>query len=221
MVTVDDDVGIGGQLAGALRIYPHQNDTGGFFIAVLEKFAVDDGKGDRRRSKHAPRPVAEVVEELDAEPLLAELEARFGVPRQVFAEVVIFRSSAKRASIAGRGLELPPKPATWALGMPFFSTKSKFPRPASAMARKLGRHAKRNVVDFDDAQIAELLTRREVRLAAAQAAACEGEGYVLARYRGFVVTVARFLADGEGGVVRGAIPKQWAQTLDDGDPETS
>ena len=188
---------------------------------MLEKFTVDDGKGDRRRSKHAPRPVTDVVDPLDAEPFVATLETRFGIPRQVFEDLVIYRSSAKRASIARRGLELPPKPPVWALGMPFFSTKSQFPRPASAMARKLGRHVRRNVVDLDDAQIAELLTRREVRLAAAQAAACEGEGYVLARYRGFVVTVARFLADGDGGVVRGAIPKLWTQTLANEDPEMS
>jgi len=204
------------QLAGAMRIYPHQNDTGGFFIAVLEKSAADAGADEVRRAKHKPRPVAEVVEGLDAERFLAELEARFGVPRRVFDDVAIFRASAKRASIAGRGLELPPRPPVWALGMPFFSTKSAFPRPASALARKLGRLARRNVVDLDDAQIAELLTRREVRVGAAQASACEGEGYVLPRYRGFVVTVARFLADGDGGVLRGAIPRLWTQTLADG-----
>lgn len=205
------------QLAGAMRIYPHQNDTGGFFIAVLEKFSAgDDGKSDRRRSKHAPRPVADVVDRLDAESFVAELEARFGIPRRVFEDVVIFRSSAKRASIASRGLELPDKPPMWMLGMPFFSTKSQFPRPASALARKLGRLARRNVIDLDDAQVCELVTRREVRLGAAQAAACDGEGYVLPRYRGFVVTVARFLADGDGGVVRGAIPKLWTQTLTNG-----
>ena len=36
------------------------------------------------------------------------------------------------------------RPPVWAVGIPFFSTKAKYPRMASAMARLLGRHARRN-----------------------------------------------------------------------------
>jgi 16S rRNA C967 or C1407 C5-methylase (RsmB/RsmF family) len=38
---------LSGELRNALRIWPHQNDSGGFFVAVLEK------TGDRGRARHA------------------------------------------------------------------------------------------------------------------------------------------------------------------------
>lgn len=211
-------------LADAMRIYPHQNDTGGFFIALIEKLA--DGGGPRREDpKDAPTVASEEAARLlDPEPFFAELERRFAIPRRALADDVVIRSSSKRASLVRRRLELPARPEPWALGMPFYSTKRKCPRLASAMARRLGRHAKRNVVDLDEAQKEDLVAHREVRLHPRQAARLDGEGYVLPRWRGYVVTVAVYRTNGDGGVVRGLIPKLWSQVvsddgLEDGDGE--
>ena len=52
-------------LKKCLRILPHQQDTGGFFVALLEKTAllpwekeIDDKVIARKNSKHGPRAVA-------------------------------------------------------------------------------------------------------------------------------------------------------------------
>lgn len=207
-------------LANALRIYPHQNDTGGFFVALLERLEVERERERRSDPKNAPRIApSEVVEEIDPAPLLTEMEERFGIPREALADDVIFRSSSKRASIVRRDLELPARPDPWAVGIPFYSTKRWLPRLASGMARRLGHLARRNVIDLDEAQIEALVLHREVRLHPEQIRLLDGEGYVLPRYRGWVVTVARFRDEGDAGVIRGLIPKLWSQVMDNGEAE--
>lgn len=207
-------------LANALRIYPHQNDTGGFFVALLEKLGVDRDRERRSDPKNAPRIApASVVRPIDAEPFFAEMEERFGIPRRALDGDEVFRSSSKRAAIVRRDLELPARPDPWAVGIPFYSTKRRLPRLASAMARRLGKAASRNVIDLDDAQIGDLVLHREVRLHREQAARLDGEGYVLPRFRSWVVTVALFRREGDAGVIRGVIPKLWSQVLGNGESD--
>ncbi|MCP4658660.1 MAG: hypothetical protein GY856_24885 [bacterium] len=150
---------------------------------------------------------------VDPEPCLALLEERFGIPREIFDDYVVFRPNAKTVWIADRRLRLPPRPDPAAVGMPFFHTRARYPRPTSAAAMKFGRHATRNVVDLDAQQVRELVAQRDVRLTSEQERSLTGTGYVFARYRGIVLTVGLYRAQEEGGVLIGAVPKSWSAVV--------
>lgn len=150
---------------------------------------------------------------VDPEDCLALLEERFGIPREVFAAYVVFRPNAKTVWIADRRLRIPPRPEPTAVGMPFFHTKSRYPRPTSAAAMRFGRHATRNVVDLDEDQVRALVAQRDVRLTCEQERSLSGTGYVFARYRGVVLTVGLYRSEQEGGVLIGAVPKSWSSVV--------
>lgn len=69
----------------AMRIYPHQQDTGGFFIAVLEKLSEFKARPEAESKKVQPKPlVTSLVDEIEAkaadgEPLGEKVEALDGV----------------------------------------------------------------------------------------------------------------------------------------------
>ncbi len=162
------------------------------------------------------RSVAEVVDVVDPEPWLAILAERFGIPRRIFADHLVFRARASGLSIARRDLELPRRPEPAAVGIPFFYFGMRHPRPTSAAAIRFGAHAERNVVDLDERRVTDFVFGREIPLRDEDAARVDGAGYVLGRYRGNVIGLGHCREDEEGGLVlKGMVPKSWASQLDD------
>ncbi|RMF57818.1 MAG: RsmB/NOP family class I SAM-dependent RNA methyltransferase, partial [Calditrichaeota bacterium] len=82
----------------AIRIYPHQNDTGGFFIAVLEKVA-DARRPHRIARKNGDTPHNTRVREGETSRWMAWLEARFGVPPTELAAYKVVETNAKTLSL--------------------------------------------------------------------------------------------------------------------------
>ncbi|MCP3963453.1 MAG: RNA methyltransferase [bacterium] len=206
----------GEQLEKAMRVWPHHNDTGGFFVAVIEKSADATDK----RPGQPPREVAEVVEEVDPEPYLAVLQERFGIPRSLFEGHLVFRKkngrkTAGRLGIVRRDLRLPRRPEPLAVGIPFFHAGMKYPRPTSAAAVAFGHHARRNLLDLDDRRVMDFVFGREIRI---DEALIDGPGYVLGRHRGDVIGLGVCRHRDGALVARGMVPKAWASQIDDVGP---
>ncbi len=202
------------QLEMAMRVWPHHNDTGGFFVAVIEKLG-DKGSGQE------PRPEAEVPE-ADPTPCFALLEQRFGIPAAVFDDYLALRANASTLSIFRHGLDVPQAPSPRAVGMPFFYTKMRHPRPTSAAVLKFGDLATRNVLELDDRaspqrganeRLMDFVFGREIVLD--EGDAVDGPGYVIGRHRGCVAGIgACWRRDGEL-VLKGMVSKAWAAQIED------
>ena len=74
------------ELDRALRLWPHHNDSGGFFIAVLER--VEDA-ASTPRPQPSPEPLVE-----EREPWLSQLEQRFGMSPASFEDYIPKRCSS-------------------------------------------------------------------------------------------------------------------------------
>lgn len=187
-------------LAHAVRVWPHHNDTGGFFVAVLEK--APDAPAppflppvEEQRPEHlAPREV-----------WLTYWEETYGVPPTAFAELLLLQRAQKRVDVVSAGHVPPVRPRPEAMGVPLVHTKSATPKPTTAAALLLAPHASRRVVDLTDAQVEAYLRREATPLTAAQRASCTGGGYLLVRYRGFGLGTA--LCRGER--LESLFPKGW------------
>ncbi|WP_456427217.1 RsmB/NOP family class I SAM-dependent RNA methyltransferase [Rhodocaloribacter sp.] len=184
------------------RLWPHHNDTGGFFVAVFEK-----SPGAEAPSPASP---AALPEPIDPGDVLPPLEARFGFPRSAFEDCVFFRPNDKYVSVVARDHRPPAKPLPEMTGMYFLKTALRHPKPTTQATMHFGHAATRNVVTLDAEKLGAYLDRREVRLTATEAARCEGFGYVLVRHRGHTYGVGLFRPEGAGGRVESLFPKTWA-----------
>ena len=225
------------QLELAMRVWPHHNDTGGFFVAVLEKLAKvkrrapGQGAGDRPSLRgrsptteglgQGPPPLAgalgAVANAVEAEPCLALLEQRFGIPRAAFDDYLAFRSSSRILQIVRRDLRVPPAPESVALGMPFFHIDMHHPRPTSATVVKFGAHATRNVLDLDQDRMMDFVFGREIPLTGDDAARIDGPGYVIGRGRDCIVGIGRCRRQDGKLTVQGMVSKAWAEQLEEPD----
>lgn len=168
------------------------------------------------------------------------VEERFGVPPEIFDPYLAFQPNSKNLWIVRRDLEVPVRPEPHTLGMPFFYVNMRFPRPTSAAAVFLGRHATKNVYDASDDDLPSLIHRREIPLDAEAAAEIDGRGYVLLRHRGLSLGLGFYRPFGDetpegvadkdaraleevdpeegGGWLRGMLPRSWKVRSDVPEP---
>ena len=193
-------------LVHALRVWPHHNDTGGFFIAVLEK----SPEGWTRVPPQAPL-LREARPEwvVDPSPWLRVLEERFGIPPEAFADYTFLRTGKQGIRIVSRDHRPPLRPAPDAVGMLFMHTKGRFPKWTTAAVLTFGHLATRNVVEVTRRQLEAYLRREDISLGREQAAACSGRGYVVLRHQGVTVGLGLFHPDNGGGTVASLFPKGW------------
>ena len=201
-VTEWEDASFPDDLRLTSRIWPHHNDTGGFFVAVLEKSPAAEAP--------SPAPPAAFPEPTDPGEVLPPLEARFGFPPSAFEDCLFFRPNDKYVSVVARDHLPPAKPLPVMTGMYFLKTTLRHPKLTTQASMRFGHEATKNYVTLDEEKLHAYLDRREVRLTATEAARCEGFGYVLVRHRGHTYGVGLFRPENGGGRLESLFPKTWA-----------
>ncbi len=165
----------------ALRVWPHHNDTGGFFIAVLEKSA----EGWTSRPPDAPLLTALWPDRVvDPAPWVDALCERFGFPPEVFAPYLFVRMSSRGLHLVTADHRPPARPRPDAVGMLFLHTKGRTPKITTAGALAFGHWATRNVVELDEGQLEGYLARDALELRVEQVDRCTGPGFVIVTFRG-------------------------------------
>lgn len=185
----------------ALRVWPHLHDTGGFFVAVLEKGGdpapVDDDRGE-----------VHVFEEADRNRWLDPVIERFGLPEAAFESLRPIHRGRSTIALVAKDLAPPACPEPRAAGLPFLHAGMRDPKLTTAAAMAFGALAARNVVDLDRERAEAYVARRDQDLGAA--AAVTGPGYVVVRWQGVALGVGWFRpAAGGGGLLRSLFPKRW------------
>jgi len=220
-------------LRQALRVWPHQRDTGGFFVAVLERSheapisstTARTGRRERPASSHdgtvsqggpvghssaQPRPRQSItpalVDSEERRSLLDPLEERFGVAPEQFAAFRIFRPGRKSVYITSADQD--PETSVDTLGMRFIHTNSR-PTMTTAAAIRFGDLATINAIELDSEQLRAYLRREDLPLTHAQVNACAGTGSVIVRYRGFSIGLGLYHAT--SNTLESHYPKAWAR----------
>ncbi|NHZ71887.1 MAG: RNA methyltransferase [Aquificales bacterium] len=189
----------------ALRVWPHQNDTGGFFVAVMEKFADPRSMADNALVEESQA----LVVTGEREPWLSILSDRFGIEPANFDDYVIFREGRKGVYITNANQQptLKPKPDT--IGMLFMRTDGKYPKLTTAAALQFGYLATKNVIDLQPEQVQMFIGRQDFDIGAAQVQNVSGTGYIVLRYKGFVAGLGVYRE--HLGLVESLFPKGWAR----------
>lgn len=158
----------------------------------------------------ADRPRFEPV---DGQAIVDKLVYHFGIAPSVFEGFVWVRPSRRYLvllSAEADGLEtLNPFTA----GLPFVRMGMKAPKPTTAAACWLMKHARRNIMNVRAAQAAHFMARRSFQADPTQQAGCTG-GYVLIRHGAFPLGLGHLHV--ETGDVSSYVPKHVARSVDAG-----
>lgn len=174
------------RLSRTLRVWPHLNDTGGFYVAVLRK---DDDAPDPQA---APPTLREVGGVEDAEWRPAILD-RFGIDPAVMADLTVFRRNKKTLWVANGDLRpVGAELGECGTGLPLLRTQMAVPKLTTAGAAALGAHATRNVADVTADNADRYFRRWESQLSPEESSKCDSTGYVLVRCDGLITGVARY-----------------------------
>lgn len=143
------------------RIYPHQNDTGGFFVASIEVQAQAEESLERdaliargwRQVKDLPRP--------QEEELYQWSEDVFGIGPERYDGLRFVQTSRRHASALCESLLIPPTRVEVS-GLPVFHTKGRLPHFTTAAALKWGHLAARQRFELQSEAEVDLFYRGEL-----------------------------------------------------------
>lgn len=197
-----------------LRIWPHLNDTGGFFAAVLEKLGPvtpegNDGRGEPPTAGEPDFPGMAGSQQFHASDdagLREFLTERFGLPDTALADVVLLEKPDKQLFLAAKD-HRPPILPDRTVGLPILHLKGRLPKMTTAGAVALGRVATRNAVDATVDQRDAYAARRSFDVRDDQTKNLDG-GWAIVRYEGFPLGLGLFRK--ETGIVESFFPKHLA-----------
>jgi NOL1/NOP2/fmu family ribosome biogenesis protein/23S rRNA U2552 (ribose-2'-O)-methylase RlmE/FtsJ len=190
-------------LSHARRIWPHHNDSGGFFMAVLEKAPTANA------SAVLPAVTKAYAAQLQTAEWVPIAVERFGLPADWFADYIILRWSKRGAYLVNSAHQVAPKPRPDSIGMLFMRADSKFPKLSTGAALLLGPLATRNLIDLDQDQAQRYFRRETFPVSTSQLERCTGTGYVLLRYASHHVGVGLLRQGAQ--TVESMFPKGWSR----------
>lgn len=196
-------------LAQTMRIWPHQNDTGGFFVAVLEK------------SINSPIPPGCETEiplyrpsgtGFPLENSIHKCCERYGIDPAFFSDYTCFQQSQKGPYLVTADHRPPSAPAPDACGVMFLRTEGRYPKLRTGAVGQFNRFITRNYIELTATQQYAYLRREDLDVTAEQCRYCTGPGHVALRYKGFGLGLGFFDPDSETGLlkIRNYYPKGWA-----------
>jgi NOL1/NOP2/sun family putative RNA methylase len=170
-------------LRHASRIWPQQNDTGGFFVAVLEKVI---------SNQYSVIGEDYLVFNEEREPWLEIVTERFGIDPAVFADFDIVRWSKRGVYLVSRDQQLPIEPRLDSPGLFFMRDSGRYPKMTTAATMLLGQHATRNRIELTTEQAQAYLQRQTITPTKALTVDYTDTGYVTLCYRSYPLGLGVF-----------------------------
>jgi NOL1/NOP2/fmu family ribosome biogenesis protein len=192
-------------LQNAIRVWPHPNDTGGFFMALLEKAVCNQPSAVSESPASNPQPTAPI----EREPWITKQCDRFGFSQELFAEYEILRTSKRGIHLVNSDHLLIHKPTPDSIGMLFMRTDGKFPKLTTAAAMLLGQHATQNSVEITSEQAASFFSRQTFPVTDAQIENCTGTGYVIILFQETAVGIGTLHTKSQ--TIESNFPKGWVR----------
>ncbi|MEM7233303.1 MAG: RsmB/NOP family class I SAM-dependent RNA methyltransferase [Planctomycetota bacterium] len=198
------------ELENTMRVWPHQNDSGGFFVAVIEKLADEPRISDRRRPPEIPADEELPLDE-DAERGVQYVHEWFGIPRDTMESKRVFCGRKGGYYFVSKEHRPPKIPAPDAIGLYAINTSLVFPKLSTGAALAVGHLASRNFVELDATQLIAYVERKKFPLSADATSSMRGRGYAVVRRRGKTIGLGFYRPNesGGGGELESYFPKGW------------
>lgn len=189
------------ELRRCQRIWPHHNDSGGFFIAVLER----DPDADTEPGPQG-EPLSADLDPADSAEWLQGLAAKYGLPDQAWGPYRAHRQTRRGLHLMAADHRPPAVPKAEGSGLFFHRTNVRPPKPTTSGAMLFGRTATRSRLALTRDQRDHYL-RRETFAPTPEQLAANPPGQVVVTYRGHVLGVAVLH---RSGVIESLFPGRWS-----------
>ena len=157
-------------LKDTLRAWPHLNNTGGFYVAVLEKFASDNRSNCAFAIRHTSEKIPDYIN---------LLHQRFNIEDRIFEKYNFTDESSRGIYMVNRDNQIPAGIKLDATGLFFMKTKIRHPKLSTAAAMLLGQYVGKNKITLTQEQRTAYFQGDDVTLNASQVKNCTGTGYVV------------------------------------------
>ncbi|MGF1528788.1 MAG: RsmB/NOP family class I SAM-dependent RNA methyltransferase [Candidatus Competibacterales bacterium] len=185
-------------LGHCLRLWPQDNDSGGFFAAVLVKAAATRAATPRWGTAEAAAP---------SEPWRLALQGRFAIQDPWFEDLAVARRNHRGLFLSAADHRPPQHPPPQSIGLLAVKTNGVDVKPSTAGALLMASAAGTNGVELGDGQVADYLHRRSVTLSPRQHRPLAERGYVVVYHRGYGLGTG--VLDGSGTQLQSLFPKRW------------
>lgn len=191
-LTAYGDVTFPDDLVKTKRIWPHLNNTGGFYYALFEKI-----------SSYKAAITTVQFESYDSEhvkPLLQMQCARFGIDIEYFRQYQFSTQSNRGLYIVNTDPAVPDNLNYDTRGMFFIKVRLKHPKLSTAAVELIYHQITKNKLELNAQQFERYQSGDVIQLSAQQASLCDSTGYVVVIYRGRVLPLGiYFSAYGDQG----------------------
>ncbi|RMD92948.1 MAG: hypothetical protein D6813_04960 [Calditrichaeota bacterium] len=182
-------------MINTMRIYPHQNNTGGFFVAMIRK------NGDKKTHLQT-NDSQNFLEFVDSSPWISILRERFGFAEEIFEPYKFYKVNARTICLILPDHLTVAKPLRQSAGLPLLRTTLKYPKLTTAGVLMFGQHARKNVLEVNKEQAYCYL--RGAAFSVSGNLSLE-EGYVILKFENIVLGIALYL----NGKIISLFPKAW------------
>ena len=202
------------QLKKAARIWPHHNDTGGFFMALIEKTSAI--KDEPRQDEEPCSKNEEEVGSTAMDCSLADVVTRYGLSSDFFKKLKITAGNRQQINVANGDHEPPGYFSKGFTGLRFLDLRAADLKLTHPAALHCGAEAQKNCVELNSEQLEQYLQRRIAVLDSDDLTACKDEGFVLVRHKGFAVGLGVLATSATGHkTLKSQFPKTWSKRLYD------
>lgn len=175
----------------SLRVWPHQNNSGGFFVALLEK------TDDKQQKAVTVRDEIRCNDPTIA-PVIEQVLSRFGITTDIFDGYSANANNHRGIYLSPPSLQVPENLPVDAAGLFAIKTKTKHAKLSTPAAMWITPLAKKNCIELNENQRDLYLLRQTIFLNEKQVNDIDSTGYVLVTYRGVGLGVGLYLQYQDG-----------------------
>ncbi len=176
----------------SMRVWPHQNDSGGFYVAVLRKKGLAQDHTIKARQLALDPSIQDYLD---------ELQQRFQFPESLLSQYGFEQASARGIYIRNKDHLIPQDLKHDVSGLIFMKSNTRFPKLSTGVARAIGRYATINKIELNAQQLQSYLSRETCSLDIEQCHLCNDSGYVIVTFQGYVAGLGLYLSGKNGGSV--------------------
>lgn len=162
------------ELSKTARIWPHHNNTGGFYLALFQKH--------QTASNHHPVP-SNFTTDVDALQELQHHLSPFALPADTYLHYKTFKVPKHGIYVLSADFQPATLPKADAMGLFVLKTHMQHPKLTTAGARLWGHLAQQQYVELDAKQLQHYLQREDIDVPFNQTESCHKTGYVIVRHQ--------------------------------------
>jgi NOL1/NOP2/sun family putative RNA methylase len=185
------------ELVRCRRLWPHRNDTGGFFIALIEKASSLPAE---------PEPELATLAENEHDDWLDGLLSKYGLPEDYWSRYRINRQTRRGLHLMAADHAPPAVPPAEGRGIFFHRTNVRPPKPTTSGALLIGPDVTRFRLELSREQ-RDAYLRRETFAPTPEQLSANPPGQVIASYQGHVLGIAILH---RSGVIESQFPSRWS-----------